>query len=126
MKKSNYLTEVEDFKLARQIYQTMLRDKKKAYFLNTTPNDFKTSIEFWDLHFQHMKLRSDSSSNISITADCKSFTFNNFRSNLSDKIGKIFSFKHTDQATVYDCLMNVNNKSSVGCSGKMFWFVLVK
>ena len=44
-------------------------------------------------------------------------TFNDFRSNLSDKIGKVFSFKHTDQATVYDCLMNVNNKSSAGCSG---------
>ena len=44
-------------------------------------------------------------------------TFNDFRSNLSDKIGKVFSFKHTDQATVYDCLMNVNKKSSAGCSG---------
>lgn len=43
----------------------MLRDKKTAYFLNTTPKDFKTSIEFWDLHSQHMKLKSDSSSNIS-------------------------------------------------------------
>ncbi len=68
MKKSNYLTKVEDFKLARQTYQTMLRDKKTAYFLNTTPKDFKNSIEFWDLHSQHMKLRSDSSSNISINS----------------------------------------------------------
>ena len=27
------------------------------------------------------------------------------------------AFQHTDQTTVYDCLLNVNNKSSAGCSG---------
>ena len=45
----------------RQLYQSMLRDKKTKFYLTTTHKDVKNSKLFWEFYQNEMKIKSDKS-----------------------------------------------------------------
>ena len=51
------------------------------------------------------------------TIDCKSFTFDNFKSNMNLSNNCNFKFIHTTESEVTEYLLDIDNKSSAGSTG---------